>query len=172
MKRGTSTSEAIATSGLPLAVLHSQGKYLPGEQSEQWRGEGHCAVLPLSRVLDLIPHFTITSLVGSKRLEFEHKDDPEILHDSVSGDRNEMLNKSHSTEVMQKARIELENGDVSQEELEGCIRAFRFQPDRLECMIGGPESVMWERWEWLRDESEGAPTGAIAWDEPKQLVPH
>jgi hypothetical protein len=172
MKRGTSTSEAIATSGLPLAVLHSQGKYLAGEQCEQWRGEGHCAVLPLSRVLDLIPQFTTTSIVGSKRLAAEHKEDPKILHDGVSGDRNKMLNKSHSTEVMQKARVELENGDVSQEELEGSIRAFRFQPDRLECMVGGPEQVMWERWEWSRDESEGAPTGAIAWDEPKQLVPH
>lgn len=172
MKRGSATSDAIATSDLPIAVLHSQGKYLPGEKSEQWRGEGHCAELPLSRVLDLIPHWTITSLVGSKRLANEYKDHPELLHESVSGERNEMLNKSHSTEVMQKTRIELENGDVSQEELEGCIRAFRFQPDRLECMIGGPESVMWERWEWLRDESDGAPTGAIAWNEAKQLVPH
>jgi hypothetical protein len=172
LKRGSATAEAIASGGTPLSVLHSQGKYLPGEQSEQWRGEGHCAVLPLSRVLDLVPHFTITSLLGSKRLELEYKDHPEILHDSVSGDRNTMLNKSHSTEVMQKARIELENGDVSTDELEECIRAFRFQPDRLECMIGGPESVMWERWEWLRDESEGAPTGAIAWNEPKRLVPH
>jgi hypothetical protein len=172
MKRGSSSAEAIATNDIPLAVLHSQGKYLPGERSEQWRGEGHCSELPLSRVLDLIPHFTITSLVGSKRLEFEQKDNPAILHDGVSGDRSEMLDKSHSTEVMQRARLELEKGDVSQEELEGCIRAFRFQPDRLECMLGGPESVMWERWEWLRDESEGAPTGAIAWNKPKRLVPH
>jgi hypothetical protein len=142
MKRGGKAAEAIANGHAPIAVLHSQGKYLPGERAEQWRGEGHCVELPLSRVLDVIPHFTITSMVGSKRLEFECKENPDILHGSVSDERNVMLNKSHSTEVMQKARIELENGDVSQEELEGCIRAFRFQPDRLECMIGGPESVM------------------------------
>jgi hypothetical protein len=143
MKRGSATAEALATAGSPMAMLHSQGKYLPGEKAEQWRGEGHCAVLPLSEILDLIPHFTITSLVGSKRLELEYEHYPEMhVHNNVSDDRNAMLNKSHSTEVMQKARIELENGDVSQEELEGCIRAFRFQPDRLECMIGGPESIM------------------------------
>lgn len=171
MKRGSSTAEAIAA-GKQIAVLHSQGKYLPGESAEQWRGEGQCKVLPLAHVLDLIPHFTITGLVGSKRLELEHKDDPEALHSNVSDHRNAMLNKSHSTEVMQKARIELENGDVSIQELEASIHAFRFQPDRLECMIGSTDSVMWERWEWLRDDSEGPPTGDIAWNDPTRLVPH
>jgi hypothetical protein len=33
-----------------------------------------------------------------------------------------MQNKSHMTEVQQKTRMELENGDVSEEELEESIR--------------------------------------------------
>lgn len=127
--------------------------------------------LPLAQVLDLIPHFTITSLVGSKRLEAEYKKFPDDSGTGAMDSRNPMRNKSHSTEVMQKTRVELENGDVSTEELDECIQGFRFQPDRMECMIGGPEIIMWERWEWFRDE-EGSPFGAIDWNDAKRLVPH
>jgi hypothetical protein len=88
----------------------------PARNRNEWRGEGPCAELPLSRNDS---HFTITSLVGSKRLEFEHRIIL-VIHDGVSGDRSEMLNKSHSTEVYIKTH-ELENGDIPQEELEGCI---------------------------------------------------
>jgi hypothetical protein len=128
--------------------------------------------LPLSQVIDLIPHFTVTSMVGSNRLELEQTDNSQVLK-TASEERNFMLNKSHSVEVMQKSAKELENGDVSLPELDACIRAFRFQPDRIECMVGGPETVMWERWEWLRNiEAKDTPTGGIAWNDPKQLVPH
>jgi len=33
-----------------------------------------------------------------------------------------MGNKSHATEIMQKTRLELENGDISDEEIERSIR--------------------------------------------------
>ena len=89
--------------------------------------------------------------------------------------------KSHLTEVMQKTRMELENGDVSMTELQNCIAAFRFRPHRMECMLGGPDvAIMWDRWEWLRDPDDDAAltavadsaSEAIAWAEPKHLVPH
>lgn len=157
--------------GKPISFLHTQGKYLPGESAEQWRGEGHCEALPVAEVLDLIPHFTITSMVGSRRIALEY-DTIEKTEGNVSEDRLAMLNKSHFTEIVQKTRIELENGDISLEEIDDSIRGFRLQPDRLECMIGGPDSIMWDRWEWLRDNSGDCPEGSIAWTDPKHLIPH
>lgn len=47
------------------------------------------------------------------------------------------------------------------------LQAFRFYPSRLECMIGGPDIIMWERWEWIKD-----PDTDDAWNEPKLLLPH
>ena len=87
-----------------------------------------------------------------------------------------MENRSHTTEIVQKTRLELENGDISAQEIDDAIRvrilvgysvctaaclyilnslmwpqAFRFHPKRLECLMGGPDSIMWERWEWSKD---------------------
>ena len=79
---------------------------------------------------------------------------------------------------MQKTRVELENGDISMEELDASIQAFRLQPTRIECMIGGPdESVMWDRWEWMADtEDTNGPTtnvdDVLVWKDPTHLVPH
>ena len=83
-------------------------------------------------------------------------------------------NKSHFTEIMQKTRIELENGDLTMEELDDCIRAFRLQPVRVEFMRAGPESsIMWDRTEWLRDlTDEQHHDGSLSWKEPHRLVPH
>jgi len=95
------------------------------------------------------------------------------LKKEVSEDRLAMLNKSHIVEIMQRTRIELENGDISMEELDQCIRAFRLIPDRLECMLGSPDTIMWDRWEWLRNTSVEVDTeNPIAWNEPKRLIPH
>jgi hypothetical protein len=104
-----------------------------------------------------------------------------------------MENRSHMTEVQQKTRMELENGDVSEEEMEEAIRvrtpkkmdygrfsrkirfsllllhrniqAFRFHPTRVECMSGGPDSILWNRWEWSRDQDG-------IWKSPVALLPH
>jgi len=54
----------VLENGKPVSFLHMQGKFMPCEKAEQWRGEGSCAPIPLSQVLDLIPHFTITSMVS------------------------------------------------------------------------------------------------------------
>lgn len=52
------------------------------------------------------------------------------------------------------------------------MKAFRFCPDRLERMHGGPDSILWDRWEWLRSTSGDWADGSIPWNEPKHLLPH
>jgi hypothetical protein len=174
MKRGHKTAHLLLQ-GCPISFLHTQGRHLPGETSEQWRGEGRCEELKLADVLDLIPHFTLTSMVGSRRLKMEktNSDSLEEMTKDVSPERLALLNKSHFIEVVQKTRVELENGDISLEELDQSVQAFRLKPDRIECMLGGPDSITWDRWEWLRDlESDGGTGSAILWSDPKHLVPH
>jgi hypothetical protein len=70
MKKGSGTCDALAN-GRPIAILHLQGRYVPGETAEQWRGEGSCKRLPLDDMLDRLPHYTITGMVSSKRIEKE-----------------------------------------------------------------------------------------------------
>ena len=76
-----------------------------------------------------------------------------------------MENKSHMTEIIQSTRLALENGEISDDTVEESIQLFRFRPSRLECMIGGPDSVLWNRWEWQTDESD-------EWHPAKSLLPH
>ena len=71
MKKGSGTCDSLA-SGRPLAILHLQGRYLPGETAEQWRGEGTCERLPLDELMDLLPHYTVAAMVSSKRIETEN----------------------------------------------------------------------------------------------------
>jgi hypothetical protein len=84
MKKGSGTCDAMA-GGRPVAILHLQGRYMPGEQAEQWRGEGYCERIPLDELIELLPHFTITSMVSSKRIE---KENPEIMAEVKSGVRS------------------------------------------------------------------------------------
>mgnify|MGYP005847389803 CR=1 FL=1 len=173
VKRGSIVSDAI-TKGQSLSFLHTQGHFLPGQSAEQWRGEGLCLVLPLSEVISEVPHFVITSMVGSKRIARESTTGWPV---DDSGDapapRSAVANRSHLTEVMQRTRLELENGEVCIEELDECMRAFRFQPDRIECMWASPDSsVLWDRWEWERDQAADCPEGTIAWQMARNLVPH
>jgi len=83
MKKGSGVCDALAA-GQPVAILHLQGRYMPGEVAEQWRGEGHCERLPLGDLIDLLPHYTIASMVSSKRIENE---DAGILASTASGVR-------------------------------------------------------------------------------------
>ena len=156
--------------GKPIAFLYTKGKLLPGEKAEQWRGEGHCEAIPIEDVYHLIPHFTITSIVGSVRVALENANMEKAAKDN--GHRPAMISKSHFTEIMQKTRMELEKNEISMDELDRCIRAFRLQPDRVECMLGGPDSVMWERWEWKRDAAGDCPVGSISWSDARLIVPH
>ena len=77
-----------------------------------------------------------------------------------------MENKSHMTEIIQATRLAFENGQITDEDLEDSIQTFRFRPKRLECMIGGPDSILWNRWEWQMNDSNNA------WDPAKALLPH
>ncbi|CAB9527171.1 expressed unknown protein [Seminavis robusta] len=171
MKKGCKTATAIAEEH-PLAILYSQGKYAPGQSAEQWRGEGVCKSLPLQELLDVLPHYTLTGMLVSKRIEKEALEADDDSRGDVSVDRLALMNRSHVTELTQKTRLELENNEVSEEELEKSIQAFRFLPDRLERMHGGPDSILWERWEWLRSASAAESEGAIPWNDPMHLLPH
>jgi hypothetical protein len=77
-----------------------------------------------------------------------------------------MGNQSHFTELVQKTRVDLENGRIADEELEACLGAWTFQPQRMERMDGGPDAIMWSRWEWLlSDDGKG-------WAEAKHILPY
>jgi hypothetical protein len=68
----------------PLAVLFSQGKYVPGQSAEQWRGEGQCVKIPLTDILHCVPRYTVTGMLVSKRIEKEFSDKSYHLRGGVS----------------------------------------------------------------------------------------
>lgn len=75
VKEGSSKRLAA---GNPVSILYSQGKYLAGQQAEQWRAEGHAEKLPLSHILAKIPHYTITGMIASKRIAMEQSGGSEV----------------------------------------------------------------------------------------------
>jgi hypothetical protein len=85
MKKGSGTCDDLRD-GRPMSMLHLQGRYMPGETAEQWRGEGFCEVTPLNEILDQLPNYTVTAMVSSKRMEKEKKKIPE----GVSGVRSSL----------------------------------------------------------------------------------
>jgi hypothetical protein len=202
VKRGSKVTEVLSK-GQELAFLHTQGQFLPGQSAEQWRGEGKCVTLPLTEVLDEVPHFVITSMVGSNRIAAQNGNSTSgwpVDEDNKTGGtesvtdtsdveptrlRESVSNRSRLTEVFQKTRVELENGDVTIEELDASIQAFRLQPHRIESMTASPDSsVLWDRWEWRRDVDDEASIGGssttktisaatpLTWQAPRNLVPH
>jgi hypothetical protein len=87
MKKGSGTCDSLAAKR-PVSVLHLQGRHLPGETAEQWRGEGFCERVVLTKeMVQKLPSYTITSIVASKRMEKEKGDVVEELNDGVSGVR-------------------------------------------------------------------------------------
>lgn len=70
IKKGCESSKSFAA-GNAVSVMYSQGRYVPGEQAEQWRAEGFAEKIPLEYVLEKIPHYTITGMVASKRITKE-----------------------------------------------------------------------------------------------------
>ncbi|KAL3937513.1 MAG: hypothetical protein SGBAC_007405 [Bacillariaceae sp.] len=166
MKKGCGTCDFLA-SGKPLSILHLQGRYMPGETVEQWRGEGICEIRPLSEIRDKLPTYSIVAMLSSKLIEKGKGDMLEELKDKVSGKRLAMENKSRTTELIQSTRLAYENGEISDAAVEESIQAFRFKPSRLECMIGGPDSVLWNRWEWQTNDENND-----TWNPAKALLPH
>lgn len=153
--------------GRPVSILAQTGRYKAGETAQQWRGDGHCDILPLEDVLDVVPGFTVTHMVAAKRMEQEDG----TVSESESH-RASVKTTSHLTEMVQQARSDQEDGSLTFEELNSAIRAFRFHPDRIECMTGSPDNVCWERWEWTRLSSGDCPEGTIPWDDARALLPH
>jgi len=74
--------------------------------------------------------------------------------------------QSKFTAIVQETRTDLATSNVSPEELKSCIQAWRFIPDNMEMMTGGTDEIMWERWEFSREE------GSLNWREPRQLMPY
>ncbi|KAL3923303.1 MAG: hypothetical protein SGARI_006250 [Bacillariaceae sp.] len=86
-KKGSGTCDSLAD-GRPMSILHLQGRYLPGETAEQWRGEGICERMVLDEeMVKTLPSYTVTSMVASKRLEKEKGDQVHELNDGISGVR-------------------------------------------------------------------------------------
>jgi hypothetical protein len=162
--KSTSPASISAVAGLPVSIMYQEGKFLPGQSAEQWRGDGYCEKIPLVDVVHLVPIFTKTSMIASCRIN-AITSSPDAKTD-VSQGRMAMISKSRTTEVMQTTRNGLENNTIPMEEMERCMTAFRFKPTRLEYMHGGPDTVMWDRWEWLYDRDTNS------WAEPKNLIPH
>jgi len=172
VKKGSVLSNQLVDpkneAGLPVSMLHLQGRYVEGEMTQQWRGDGMCYPMPLDTVLPLLPSWSVSAMVGSTRLEAEDGGGDEA-------ERSLVKNKAHTTEVMQRARVEAESGKLSFEEQDASMQALRFVPYRLECMSGGPETIMWERLQWKRAEpnSENSEDWKNAeWNTPDGLLPH
>ena len=72
---------------------------------------------------------------------------------------------SHYLEVVQKTRQRLLSGELRRDELNKSVMLVKFVPTRMERYIGGPDQVIWDRWEWKRDDN-------ASWSEPTRLLPY
>lgn len=145
----------------PQSILYTMGKYKPGETMEQWRSEGFSQEIKLDEILDCLPHYTIVEMLASQRGRLELQDE---MKDKPVNDRTAIHRRTHFMELVQKTRVEFENGGIDMEELEQSISAYRYIPNRMERMVGGPDHIMWDRWEWKRDGDD--------WLEPRHLLPY
>lgn len=174
LKRTSPIAQALGDKDTQVSFLYTRGSFVPGNSAEQWRGEGPCVEVDIAQVADLIPRFTLASIVGSTRFQKEKANQNglgkgNLEPPQVSESRADIhTGKSRLTEIMLQTRNQVDAGEISIEELQECIKPMRLQPRRMECMIAGPEtSIMWDRWEWLRIDDQG-----MDWNDPKHLVPH
>ena len=65
-------------------------------------------------------------------------------------------NHSHLQEIVQTTRYEFENGKIDIDEMSQTIQGWRFVPTRMERMVGSPDEIMWDRWEWKRSSKNSA----------------
>ncbi|KAL7521582.1 hypothetical protein ACHAWX_006259 [Stephanocyclus meneghinianus] len=170
-KRGRGASNLTAANKAS-SMLCSFGKYRTGEKVEQWVAEGHCEQLNVlgddviegMDLFKIIPSRSIVELVASRLVKEEGGKALEDDHSSMDAG-------SHYMEVVQKTRNRLESGELTKDELDKSMMLVRFVPYRMERYIGGPDQVMWERWEWQRATGE-CPEGTALWKEPKRLLPY
>ncbi len=155
MKNKGYASDLLFRSDQGVSFLHTIGQYLPGQKIQQWRSWGICEPIRLTEIIEYVPTFTIVEMVASLRANKE-------------GDSRSDMELSHFTEIVQQTREELDNGSVPMMELEEAVRAWRFVPYQVEQMIGGPEQIMWERNEWLRQKGDDK---EYNWIKPVRLMP-
>jgi hypothetical protein len=150
MKNRGHASDLLFLTDQCVSFLFTTGKYLPGQRIEQWRAQGLCEPIRLQEVIDYVPPYTIVEMVASVRANKE-------------GDKREDMDLSHFTELIQQTRVDLEKGEVPMMELEEAVRAWRFVPNQVERMVGGPDQTMWNRKEWICKDGK--------WIEPTPLMP-
>ena len=151
MKNRGHASDLLFAKDQHVSILHTYGKYVPGEKVEQWRAKGLCHSIRLQDLLlESTPSYTIIEMVASARANKE-------------GDSREDINLCHFTDLVQQTRMDLENGNLSMMEIEDAVRGWRFVPYQVERMIGGPDQVMWDRKEWKFKHGK--------WIHPNRLMP-
>ena len=96
----------------PVSCLYSIGKYKCGEKMEQWRAEGYCEKFPLSEIIENVPNYSKVGMVAATRKESEEEGESRTL----------LSSRSEFTEKVQNVRNELQNGEISTEELEKDIQ--------------------------------------------------
>lgn len=150
----------------PVSILHTVGQYVPGEIIQQWRADGVCEPLDLSEIIGKASDYTVVGIIASTRVKAESEAmSNEQKLEAISEGRYP-VQSSEFTEIIQQTKNDLEAGSISIEDLKASIDAFRFCPTRIELMVGGPDHVMWNRWEWLRSED------GSDWYEPEHILPH
>jgi hypothetical protein len=151
-------TDSIFDHNRPVSFLYTEGKYKPGQKVVQWRGDGSCEKIDLDEVLEYVPEYSVTEIIASCRARKEIDNTSDRM--SIQG------LQSKFTAIVQETRTDLATSNVSPEELKSCIQAWRFIPDNMEMMTGGTDEIMWERWEFSREE------GSLNWREPRQLMPY
>jgi len=145
----------------PVSFLYTVGKYASGETVTQWRADGACEEIPLEEVLDYVPENTVIEIVASARVRSETCNSciSEHQYQSIQG------KESHITEIVQQTRRDFQNKEIPKRELNHCMKAWNFVPTRMEKMIGGPDEIMWDRWEYVKEE------GSSTWCKPRHIMP-
>ena len=57
IKKGVGAS--LLSENRPTSLLYKMGTFAPGEEVEQWRADGHCEVLDLHEIFDVVNHFSV-----------------------------------------------------------------------------------------------------------------
>lgn len=184
-KRGHGLSNLISSKA--SSILCTFGKYQTGEKVEQWAAEGMCEQVAEEEfdLLKVVPERSIVELVASRLIKEEdglsiedvsftfwqqlfvhlmHTGSHYIIFSTIQ-DHKPMDAASHYLEVVQKTRQRLLSGELRRDELNKSVMLVKFVPTRMERYIGGPDQVIWDRWEWKRD-------GNASWSEPTRLLPY
>jgi len=162
-KNKATSAACVSSDDKPVSFLYTEGKYRPGENIVQYRANGTCQRVPLDeKLLSIIPEYTITEIVASKKARLEAATSSEIRL-SIEG------KQSRFTEIVQETRSALAKGEIPVSELQNCIACWRFEPEIIETMDGGPDTVMWNRIQYIK-KSKADAEGGDYW-ESRQIMP-